>query len=220
MINILGIRRIVILVAFLMLNAALVFLYYNVFSPQLVSKEQEKNGLLGQIGGVRNELNNIQIEFSLLEEQQKNFNKLEAIQFFDKQDRRRAQEILEVMQDRSSVLSAKASISGGALIDHPEAERAQHKILESSIQIEISAMEDTDIFRYLWLLENRFPGYVDIKTFTLERKVDVNRELLQKIISGEKPEIVSAKIAADWKTMIPASAAIGGGESGQQGVPR
>jgi hypothetical protein len=218
MINILGIKRIVTLASLLALVGILAFLNYSVFAPQLETKEQEKNTLQGQINTVRNDLNSIQIEFSLLEEQRGSFDKLEAMQFFERQDRRKAEEILEVIQERSHVLSAKTAISGGVLEDHPEAQRAQYKILNSPLQIEIAAMEDTDIFRYIWLLENRFPGYIDVQSLTFDRMINVDRELLQKIISGELPTIVTAKMEASWKTMIPETDALVQGESLQGGV--
>jgi hypothetical protein len=173
--------------------------------PQKTAKEAELAKIKNEFQTVSTDLSNIQVEFRLLEEQRGNFEKLEKRQFFDRQDRFRAQQLLEVIQDRSRVLSAKTSISNGNLINHPEALKAEHKILSSPLDIEIAAMDDTDIFRYLWLLENKFPGYIDIQSFSLERLETVNRELLQSITAGETPVIVNAKISANWKTMIPIS---------------
>ena len=203
MIDVLGIKRIVILVMLVAVNGFLVFLLTNVLAPQKQVQETELRGVRGQLATVTKDLNDIQVEFSLLEEQRENFQKLEAKRFFEQQDRRRAQELLEAIQDRSRVLSAKAMIGSGDLQDNYEATRAAHKILSSPLEIEIAAMDDTDVIRYLWLLEHKFPGYIDVQTLSIERLKTVDRELLQSITAGQTPEIVKAKMTANWKTMIP-----------------
>lgn len=209
MVNVLGIKRIIILGALIALNLVVAGLLYGVFKPEEVKKKNELSSVKRQVSTLRNDLSKILVEFEQLETQKEEFATLKQKSFFEEQDRRQAQEILEQIQDASGVISAKASIGGGKTEDHIEAQKSDHKIVISIINIEIAALDDTDIFNYVWLLENKFPGYVDIKEFSYERVEDVDREVLQKISAGEFPQVVKAKISAEWKTMISADDVVG-----------
>lgn len=208
MVDVLGIQRIILIASLFAVNAVVGGLAYGVLIPANSAKQTELSREKGQVASVRSNLTKIQVEFSQLEDQKAQFERLENTSFFASQNRREAQVLLEEFQEESGVVTAKVEIGSGFTSEHAEAGRSDHVILKSPLEIEVTAMDDTDVFRYVWLLENRFPGYVDIKSITLERSKQLDRKMLQEIITGQSPEIVSAKLEAIWKTMIPRGSAV------------
>lgn len=212
MIEILGIKRVLVLAVLIAINAMLAFWVYTNLSPKYENQDRQLRTVQGQINTTRQSLDQILTEFGQIERQKEHFETLKKRGFFDEQNRIEAQNLLQEILYKSQVVSARATIGGGKVSDPPALSEAGHQVLTSPISIEITALEDVDIYRYLWLLEKGFSGYIHVKTFNLNRQADITREILQSIISGQNPEIVSAKIEADWVTLIPTS-----GRNQQQG---
>jgi hypothetical protein len=205
MMGILGVKRIVILLVLVVLNVGFAVGVYAYLSPQKMQKQRDLNGLRGQIGTLQGDIDRLQVEFDQLEVQQAKFDMLNEHGFFGTQGRRQAEKTLESIQKQAGVISAVASIKAGAVEDNEEAQKADHKVLKSEITIRVEALDDTDVFRYLYLLEKFFPGHVAVTELLLERKADVSGTVLRGIASGANPPLVQADIQLIWRTMIPQS---------------
>lgn len=202
MIDILGIKRILVLTLVIAINGILAFFVYANLVPQYEKQERELRSIQGQISTTGQRLDQILTEFDQIEQQKIRFDALKDRGLFDSQNRIKAQDLLESILFQSKVTSAKATIGGGKSAPHPSVAESGYNVLTSPISIEIQALNDIDVYKYLWLLEKQFKGYIDVKEFTLNRQGNVTREVLQSIISGQNPTIVSAKIKVDWITLI------------------
>ena len=203
MIRVLGTKRILTIVALLLLNALMASLLYLYVIPDKAKKERELRGLRGKISTVQSDIGRMQIEFDQLTLQQAQFDKLRKRGFFGSQGRREAEKVFRRIQQESGVISAVANVQPGFIEDNEEAQKAEHKILVSPVSIKIDALDDVDVFRYLYLVERFFPGHMTIDKITLERKADITGTVLRSIASGTNPQLVSAEITAEWRTMIP-----------------
>lgn len=219
MIRVLGAKRILTIVALLALNALLGAAVYLYLLPEKIGRQRELSSVRGQISTVQTDIGRMQIEFDQLAIQQAGFDNLKKRGFFGAQGRREAEKLLQRIQQEAGVVSAVANIQPGSVEDNEEAQKAEHKILVSPLKIQISAVDDVDVFRYLYLVDKFFPGHVTIDKITLERKANINNTVLRAIATGGKPQLVTADIEGRWRTMIPQKDIIGA-PAGQEGAPQ
>ena len=214
MLRVLGFKRILFLIVLITINALLAAAVYMHFAPQNLTKERELNNIRAANNTLRTDIDDMQIAFEQLDEQRDRYQELEKKGFFDRQSRRQAELILQKIQERSGVVSAAASLQAGTFEKSQEAEKADHQILKSPISIRIEAVDDLDVFRYIYLVNEFFPGHVSIEKIEIERESDVSGTVLRAIASGQSPELVKANLQFTWRTMIPiegnANAAQGG----------
>ena len=210
MIKILGARRIIILAVLIGLNALLAYAAYMYLIPQKTQKERELRGARGQVSSLQADIDDLQIEFEQLDEQREEFERLKAGGFFDVQSRRNAELIFKQIQDRSGVISAAASVAAGEFEEYEPAKKADHNILKSPITIRIEAVNDLDVYRYMYLIEEFFPGSVSFDEINLRRNGDVSGTVVRGISSGQNPSLVLADLTLSWRTMIPIEKEQGG----------
>lgn len=209
MISVLGAKRLIFLLCLLIINVALAMFVYSYILPEAQVKKRTLNAVRGEVSALRSDIDRMQLDFDQLEEQKDEFEGLTADGFFKDQDRRQAEKILSEIQKSSGVSKARARIQAGMFEDSEEAKKARHRILKSVIEVELEAIDDINIFQYLFLLENYFPGHVTIQNVMLERSADVTGTVLRGIASGANPSLVKAKVSMVWSTMIPESRAEG-----------
>jgi len=206
MIEALGKKRVFLLVILLAINAfigAVVFLY---LLPEKQKTRQQLRAVSGQVSTVQNDLNNLRVDLEDLQKQQSTFETLSQRGFFDLQGRKQAVSVLEGLDEKSGVISSKVSISAGEVDRNPEAVKAGYVVLSSPVSITIEAVDDVDIFNYIHLINNVFPGHVSIDEFVIKRELDVSGTILRAIAAGERPKMVDGRVEMTWRTMIPQSA--------------
>ncbi len=202
-VQILGVRRLVILGALIVLNGVLgATLYYGVI-PQREKVERDLRMVRSAVDTRRNEVTRMRTEFDQIQEQKGLFENLESAGFFGTQNRLEARRIIETIQSTSRVLSARYSIDPANVVETPDVKNAGHVLLQSPVRVTIDAMDDVDIYSFLYWIENAFPGQASIKGFTLERRIDVNEHSLRQIGSGTAMTLVSGEVSFVWTTMAP-----------------
>tara|TARA_R110001592_G_scaffold16881_22_gene71835 strand:- start:2476 stop:3123 length:648 start_codon:yes stop_codon:yes gene_type:complete len=203
MIRIIGIKRLVILLVLIGTNAFLASVIYMYVLPEKEKTDQDLTMLRGQLSSVEGDIAKMQVEFAQLEERQALFDKLKAHGYFSTQDRGDAKQLFSDIQEKANVVSAVVSVKSGVIEENAEAQKANHKVLMSPIDIQIKAFDDGDIYRYINLIEKMFPGHVSLDGITMKRSRDVTAALLRAIANGASPELVTADIRMSWRTMIP-----------------
>lgn len=203
MIGVLGVKRIVALLLLLCVNVVLAMAIYMYLTPREERQRQELNGLRSEISTTQADIARMEVEFTQIQEQKEEFSKIEADGFFKNQSRRQAEEMFGRIQKTSGVTVAVANIDAGVLEDNEEAQKAGHKILKSPVQIKIEAIDDVDLFHYLFLVDNYFPGYITVEKVSIARDADVSATILRGIAAGSNPPLVTATVDVLWRTMIP-----------------
>jgi hypothetical protein len=69
--------------------------------------------------------------------------------------------------------------------------------------VTIDALDDIDVYSFIYWMENAFPGHAAVTSLTLERKIDIDEVTLRQIGNGVPTVLVSANVAFDWSTMVP-----------------
>ncbi len=205
MIEILGIRRVLILMCLMALNAALGASVYLFLTPQRLQKEMELADLKGRVSTVQGDIDRMLVDFEKLTERQAEYEQLKKQGFFYNQSRRRAEIIFEEISKKAGVISANAKIDAGVVEENSEAVKAEHNVLSSHIKVHVESMDTRSVYNYIRLLMTDFPGHLTIYDIHLERKIDITGVVLRGIASGDNPPLVGADIDLVWRTMVPQS---------------
>lgn len=70
--------------------------------------------------------------------------------------------------------------------------------IRDNMQIELSAISDMHVFSFLSELLTKAPGFIHLKSLTIERKNDMSNAMLDQLQNGNLVEGVSAKIIVSW----------------------
>ncbi|PCK00335.1 MAG: hypothetical protein COA45_00705 [Zetaproteobacteria bacterium] len=208
MIQVIGVKRLIILVILMSANAALAAGVYLYAMPEKETASRRLRSIRSQVNRVQTDIDRMQIEFEQLDQQQDRFDALKAKGLFSTQERSEAKEFLSVIQDKSKVISAVVSVKSGIIQNDEEAQRANHKILMSPIEITIDAFDDASVYRYIELAKQSFPGHLSLDGIKINRTRDISSPVLRAIASGTNPVLIHAEILMSWRTIIPESQVI------------
>lgn len=205
MIKVLGMKRVLLLVILVAINVAMGAAVYAYLIPENFRKQSELDSIKSQITTKRDDIAKIQVDIKQLYAQQATYEGLRKQGFFGSQDRRAAEVVFQDIQDKAGVISAVASVLPASVEDNAEAMKAEHKVLKSPVKLEIESLTATGVYRYIYLLQQHFPGYISISDITIKRNAEINGGVLREIENGANPSLVSAEINMIWTTMIPNS---------------
>lgn len=201
MLQILGRNRVILLVVLAFFNAAMAFGLYQLLAPERIKSEGALSSARSQLEERRSEIQRLKEEYALLQSQIRHFKELESRGFFNDQNRVSARESFEKLRELSGVLKAKYNIKAGELTEDPRADDAGYVILESPISVELDSTDDVDVFSFLKLIQDYFPGKVDIVEMQIQRAENVNSDLLEKMSDGDPVPVVKSRLDFQWRTM-------------------
>lgn len=205
MMKVLGAKRVFTLVALFLLNAVLAGSLYYVVIPQRDDTQTELNKVKGAISNRRTEIATLKAEYDQIQQQKALFGELEQSGFFNKQDRIEARHTMDAIQSKSKVLAARYTINAVEVVDNPLAAVSDHVILHSPVNVTIDALDDMDIYSFMYWIENSFPGNASISNVSIERKADVEENALKQIGNGVPVVLVTGAVNFSWNTMVPRS---------------
>jgi hypothetical protein len=217
MLEILGRKVAGFLLFLVLLTAGVGYVLYEEVIPYRERADRELTSLNGEIEARRLEVARLKEEYVLLQSQIRDFQELKARGFFNDQNRVMAQESFESLRTTAGLLKAKYSIKSGEKIEDPQSVAAGQVVLKSPVVIDIDSLDDVDAYNFIKLLEERFPGSVDITRVSLDRVESVNVAMLRKIGSGDPVVLVRSKVEFDWRTMAPKDMMSPEGVAGEQG---
>ena len=203
MFKVLGPKVLITLLIMLIVTGASGYGLYDHLMPMREQKDKELSSLKSAIESRRREVAQLIEEYILLKVQLEAFTQLGLQGFFNNQNRVEAQESFDKLRELSGLLNTRYAISSGILVNDPKAVEANYVVLRSPVQLDISSLDDVDVYTFIKALQERFPGNVDVITVDLTRKLSVTAPLLREIGSGRPAQMVEAKVTFDWRTMAP-----------------
>ncbi|MCK5374746.1 MAG: hypothetical protein KAJ40_05635 [Alphaproteobacteria bacterium] len=203
MINIIGVKRVVVLVILASFNVTLAAVVYMYATPEYQTVMRQLRGQRSQLSSLQNDVEQMQIEFDQLDHQQERFDEIKEKGFFSAQDRADAKDIFSLIQKKSRIISAHVSVKPGYVEENDGTKKAKHKLLISDVSVRIKAFDDNDVYHYIDLVQKVFPGFVSLEHVSVRREKDISTTLLRAIANGASPEIVTAEVEFLWRTMIP-----------------
>lgn len=203
MIEDIGTKRVLILLLLIVVNVTIFVSLGSYFKPEIRGAKTRLSALKEEASQQLQDLEQARLEIEQLDQTIESFNGLKEQGFLDNQDRRNASDLLQRIEKITNMVSARAQIQSAQFEDDIHASKAGHHIMASPIKLDLQALDDVDIYRYLYFVENSLPGHVSIDKFSMIRDGDVTAELLRAVSSGDDPALVSAELTLIWRTMIP-----------------
>lgn len=211
MIHVIGVKKSLMVLGLVAVNILLCAVVYLYLQPQQAIEKQKLAQISTEVSTLRSDIARMQLEFEQIEAQKEEFQNLEKDGFFKDQSRRQAQDVFKAIQQKSGVNVAIANISAGKIEENEDAKKTNYNVLKSEVDLKIEAVNDVDIYHYLFLIEHYFPGHAAIESFNVKREADITGTVLRGIASGANPALVKADIKMLWRTMIPQGQVIEGG---------
>ncbi len=205
------------------LLALFALLNYLVFLPKTEQTQNVLNGVQSETSTMQTEIEKMRADFIVAEKQKVFFDSIKRRGFFNNQDRVLARERFDTLQKLSKIISARYEIRAANIISDESADKTGYVVMESPIVVSLSAIDDLDVYRFIYYLNYGFPGHITIDNVTIERKLPVTSELLKLIGTGTPPEIITAKLDINWRTMAKKDEVLTGTTDvsvGQPGVPQ
>lgn len=202
MIRVLGTKRIFFLFILFLINAVFGTLIYLYLKPTELAKERELRSVRGDLSAVRNNIADLQVEFDQLDRQRDDFKLLSEDGFLSLHGRAATTEVLNTIQKKSRVVRATVNIRRGEVEDNADAAKASRSLFMRPITIEIDAIEDQDIYRYLDFLKEEMPGHIHVRDIIIRRNLEPGQKVLRAITAGQNPALVSATLVAEWRTLL------------------
>jgi hypothetical protein len=204
MINVIGIRKIILLATLLVMNGLAGAGVYLYFKPSVEKIEKDLRAATSSITNNSTMITKLNQDFKVLQEQKENYTNLVGLGFFKEQDRFLAPKRLEIIREESGLLKARYKFGSARELSNEHANKAEHVVLNSEVRIDgIEAMDDMDIYKFIYLIDNTFTGQVSITSMSFERVRELDNKILHKIALGEDVSLIEGSLVFEWRTMIP-----------------
>jgi hypothetical protein len=201
MIQKIGAKRALVLMVLGGLAVFFIAVNYLVLEPKTAESLAKLNTVMGETSVLRGEVDKMRVDYTTFEKQKSFYETIRGLGFFNDQDRVIARERFDTMQKLSKIISARYEIKAANLVEGEGASATGFVVMESPITVTLSAIDDLDVYRFIYYLNYGFPGHITISNLAMERKVEVTPGVLKQIGTGSPPEIISAKMDLEWRTM-------------------
>lgn len=206
MIKLIGLSRLFVIICLGALFVLLAIYYHFSAVPSLAdsSKELRKNNR--EISKLSNDLDELKNGMEEFKGRQDEFVSIrDQYDFFNPQDRVQARRQLNVIRDLSRVTSAQYNIRPAVTEEKQSLRDAGYKLLNTPIEFTLKAIEDKDIYTYLYHLNYSFPGVLIIDEVSISRDAEVTQPLLRDIGTGREDirSLVTARVTTSWRTVVP-----------------
>lgn len=205
MIRLIGMQRVLGIIVLATLTVFFVFYQYFLVTPQIQDTQRELSKNKSEVAEMTENLDSLVKGIAQFSEQKDIFELIQKYEFFDPQDRVEAGRRITKMQEDSRLLSAKYSVRPAKPEKNQKAFEAGHKILNTDIDFDLEAIEDEDIYKFVYLLNYGFPGHITITELNITRDKEVTQPLLRQIGTGQESlrPLVTAILRINWRTMVP-----------------
>jgi hypothetical protein len=214
MIRIIGVQK-AFLIALLAGLTVAIFLYGSyVLGPQIEQKDREVRSTRSTLSEITNNTNALMSGLEKFEEQREVFAQVQQSGFFNDQSRVEARNRIEALQEEAQLMAARYNIRPAKDITSDELQQSGYKILESEMDFTLEAVQDEDIYHFLYLLTQGFPGQVAVSSLVISREQELTQPLLRNIgLKAPFNPLVESTVKVRWRTMVPdTSIALSGDE--------
>ncbi len=201
MIEKIGIKRATILGVLAGLLGVLFFMSSYVLGPKTIESKRQLDAVSAESYTLQTEVDKMRNDFAQFEGQKQLYETIRRMGFFNDQDRVLARERFETMQRLSKIIAARYEIKAANILTEESPVETGFVLMESPITVELTAVDDLDIYRFIYYLNYGFPGHITINSLVMERKADLSSDVLKQMGAGEPPALITAKMEMDWRTM-------------------
>lgn len=201
MIRAIGFQRFMIIMFLIGVSTLMGVFQFTMAIPKKRQAYADLQAVQSQTSTLKTELENMQTNMHIFEARKNVFKEMEQKEFFGTQDRADARDRVERIQKLSKILNAKYEIRPAVIEEQDVPETFEYTVIKSDVKIQMTAVDDTDIYRFIYYLNYGFPGHVVIKDLSMVRNIDIDENILKEIGGGTPPTIVEATLDLEWRTM-------------------
>lgn len=187
------------LVIYLVIIAVItvIFLYLDSVEAKYKQQYDWLRNDISSLGGKIEGLNQKTLEFSdavevwkgVGEEQQK----LQGLRIND------AKDMLDSLKTKHKLSEVNISFSKPEDLQDENIKTESVSVVTSTVNISFKAVTDEHVFNFIMELAEKFPGYIQIKAFSLSRVDPITKDALEKLAKGETPGLVVGRVDFVWR---------------------
>ncbi len=201
MIAAIGYKKSLVLVVLAGVLGVLVFATYFVFRPKAESSKVELSTLQAQASTLQSEVDQMRQDFAQFDSKKAVFENISRMGFFNDQNRVLARERFDTLQKLSKIMSARYEIRPAKIFSQDIPLETGFVVMESPITMTLTALDDLDVYRFIYYLNYGFPGHVTINKLEIKREGEITPEVLKEIGTGNPPALITATMELQWRTM-------------------
>jgi hypothetical protein len=113
-----------------------------------------------------------------------------------------AKNVIEALEKKYRLSDFTIVFSKPEMVDtskKPEYKNELINVSASTVAIDFGAATDDIVYNFVSELMEKFPGYITINAFSVNRVRDVETEDLEKLAAGENVTLVNVKVRFDWR---------------------
>ncbi len=201
MMELLGVKRAIILGSMVAINVLIVVLLFLLIMPMKDDTQARLDTAKSEISRLQTEIQNIKTEMQTLKETLPQYDALAGKGFFNAQDRFFISRTLEDLKNRSQLFGFSFTIQSLREIANADAATANRRVVASRIQFEkVSSLLDTGFFDFMDKIETTFPQHARIVSFDLKKDVQVSEDVLKRLATTPV-SLITGELVMDWITM-------------------
>ncbi|MCB9991578.1 MAG: hypothetical protein H6867_09445 [Rhodospirillales bacterium] len=205
MIQVIGVKKILVLLLLVAANAALAAVTYLYVQPEAQKLERQLRSTKTQISQKQADTERLRNEFDEIQARKQDFETLTSAGFVSDQNRLVARRRITDIQKYSKVLRASYDIGAANIVKNKMVTDIEHVILQSPVKVSVEALDDIDFYSFIYWMESAFPGHVAVTNMTVQRTSDVSEVSLRQIGSGLPMTLVKGNVEFVWRTLAPES---------------
>jgi len=204
--KLIGIKRTLLLAILLAINLAIAGLYFFVIEPMRSGASSQLSGIESEIAGLQGKIQSVKRELADFKVNLPKYEELKAVGFFNAQDRFDLMRHLDRVKDRAGLPGFPFDVTEIKEVTNSDAAVSQSRLVYSRISIkDLPTLIDNDFYAFIDVMQQTFPAHVRLSSFSIARAPNFDAEMLRQIRLKQKNTAVSAKIAFDWLTIVPAA---------------
>lgn len=208
--NIIGTSRTIVIGVLIAINAL-------VFLSKTYYLDEQKRQATRSLSGIQSETRQMQTETRQIVERSEEllrksvaFEELRQEGILNDQNRVTVRDSFNMMAGVTELIDASYSVSPAEPVENDMLERAGYKLLQSNVEVEMAAINDVKMYNFLYLIANKYPGIVNIKTVEVSKTAEVTANALRAMNSDNPRPLVEGFVSFDWISVAPLDSGDGG----------
>lgn len=167
------------------------------FHSDAVARKQQ---LEGQVQSSRGEATRLQAQYVKAKE---------SLQLYDAINKRNenagldlnrdnAKRILDLLKERYLINNLSVTVSPVTAVGAAELQKKSLSIYASDVELKFDALTDENLYGFINAIKPRFPGYIRITKFQIERLADLDTTTVALLRRGELPSLVGGELSFKW----------------------
>jgi len=197
-------------------NAVLLALIYGVIDPAAETMRSQTGSINQEVAGLKSQIEDARRNMELVAKGTSRFQQIQDRQFIGPQDRLALSKVLEGAKPAGNRFSTlNYQILPEKIVQDPAAANIKHQLVSSPVVLDISAFIDSDLWRYLDVVQNGdpdnknpdlrvgAPGHAKLTKLEVKANQPVTPSLINNVASGSVDRLLTVRAEYTWSNLRP-----------------